>query len=103
MALNGDFDLKLADVIYTVLYKFHPKVLDAFLDVNSHLEFHFERKESPDSDNLNFCIERDNTTCGFLRENGFIDTEKDTEPASKKKKTKHERSRWGVVSDHREI
>ena len=54
MALNGDFDLKLADVIYTVLYKFHPKVLDAFLDVNSHLEFHFEREENPNSDDLNF-------------------------------------------------
>ena len=50
-SLKGEFDLRMADIIETILYMYDCRVRDAFLRPSIHLEFKFTRvarKEKPD-------------------------------------------------------
>lgn len=55
-------ELKMADIIATVLFRFEPKVLEAFMNISGHLEFKFTRREKEGSENLDFSIQRFNST-----------------------------------------
>ena len=60
-SLKGDFDLRIADIIGTILYMYDFRVRDAFLGPSTHPEFKFTRvahKEKPDDVTYDFWIGR---------------------------------------------
>ena len=58
---KGGLDLKMADIIATVLYMHNPKALEAFMDVSRLVNFTFTRKEKEGSEDLDFSVERSNS------------------------------------------
>lgn len=103
---TGGPELKMGDVVATVLYNYSPELLHDFFAVKNKLEVSFTRKEKAVSGNLDFCIERFDTTvyvseagnlhhslvnqpaqCGFLKRKGSA-SETDA-GSNEKEKTKN--------------
>ena len=69
-SIDHDFydtqDVGIADTVVTILYKFMPNALTAFLDLDAP-NFHYIQAGSPGS-RLDFCIKRDGrmVTVGYL-------------------------------------
>lgn len=62
MAREEQPEIKMGDFIVTILYKYSPEVLKAFLDVDSHTVFSFTRREKAETGNMDLSIKRFNST-----------------------------------------